>query len=154
MKIKMKISYEACKSSISIVELFVNAMLKTYKRFFYNEFKNQLIKPEDGDSFIKEVSEYDDEEEEEELIYKENLDKKSVSLNIAKPIGFSPLTKVKQPLINKLKKVTRRVSRNKEQSHYEYPRLVRQDAESHLLTYSSDSSFNEEEFYNGFRTIL
>ena len=91
MKIKMKISYEACKSSISIVELFINAMLKTYKRLFYNEFKNQLKKPEDGDSLIEEVSEYDDEEE-EELIYKENLDKKSVSLNIAKPIGFSPLT--------------------------------------------------------------
>ena len=65
MKIKMKISYEACKSNISIIELFVNAMLKTYKRLFYNELKVQLKQSEDDDSLIEEVSEYDDEDEHE-----------------------------------------------------------------------------------------
>ena len=46
MRIKMKISYEACKRSITIIELFVNAILKAYKYMYYDELKEILIKPE------------------------------------------------------------------------------------------------------------
>jgi hypothetical protein len=42
----MKISYEACKRSITIIELFVNAILKAYKYMYYDELKEILIKPE------------------------------------------------------------------------------------------------------------
>lgn len=36
MRIKMKISYEACKRAVSIIELFITALLKTYKKFTYS----------------------------------------------------------------------------------------------------------------------
>lgn len=32
----MKISYEACKRAVSIIELFITALLKTYKKFTYS----------------------------------------------------------------------------------------------------------------------
>jgi hypothetical protein len=56
--------------------------------------------------------------------------------------------------MNVLIKSIRKSSFNQDYSIYEYPRLVRQDAECHLMTYSEQTSFDEEEFYNGYKTIL
>jgi hypothetical protein len=35
MRIRMKISYEACKRAVSVLELFITALLKAYKKITY-----------------------------------------------------------------------------------------------------------------------
>ena len=94
-------------------------MLKTYKRLYYNELREELNK-HDTDSFIQEES-----DEEDDLIFKEPIAKRSASENVAKPIGFSPLGKNKRPQMNVLTKTLRKNSRNEDYSMYEYPRLIR-----------------------------
>ncbi len=64
----MKISYEACRRSITLIELFVNSILKAYKKLYYDEVREALMTPEDEDLPKKDGS-----FEENELIFKEPL---------------------------------------------------------------------------------
>jgi hypothetical protein len=70
----MKISYEACKRSISIIELFVNAALKAYKKLHYSEIKSVLSA--DKNQFEDEESQEEDEDLKNELVYKHVMPKR------------------------------------------------------------------------------
>jgi Mlc titration factor MtfA (ptsG expression regulator) len=119
MRIKMKISYEACKKSITITELFINAILKAYKCLYYDELKEILIKPESS------IVEANESSEESELIYKQPEIKRSQSEQPPDIVVYSPIIKQKRPLMNVIVKGHRKNSRNEDFSMYEYPRFLR-----------------------------
>lgn len=64
MRIRMKISYEACKRAVSILELFLTAILKTYKKLTYKLIFDSQGTNSEEESFKEDIIE-------DELIYKD-----------------------------------------------------------------------------------
>ena len=68
----MKIAYEACCKGISISELFINAILRTYKKLHYNEIKEQLMTPKNTEGSFEIYHQDLDIDNEDDLIYKDS----------------------------------------------------------------------------------